>query len=152
MRPTAEEQLRGTCRILEEVVAPCVADPFARTILDGLVANLRMLTGALPAVPGFLRHDNATTLRLLSTLRDALAPALAARIDEATATPEPDVADGAAQEERNRLLRELLAVAVCAAGLTPDMHGAIVQHMTERASRVPMRYVPTAPAPPPPQQ
>ena len=152
MRPTAEEQLQGTCRILEEVVAPCVADPFARTILDGLVANLRMLTGALPAVPGFLRHDNATTLRLLATLRDALAPALVARIDQALAAPEPDVADGAAQEERNRLLRELLAAAVCGAGLTPDMHSAIVQHMTERASRVPMRYVPTAPAPPPPQQ
>ena len=147
MRPTVEEQLQGTCRILEDVVAPCVADPFARTILDGLVANLRMLTGALPAVPGFLRHDNMVTLRLLSTLRDALAPGLAERIDQAMAVPEPDVADGQAQDERNRLLRELLAAAVCSEGLTPDMHRAIVQHMTERASRTPMRYVPTAPAP-----
>ena len=43
MRPTVEEQLHGTCRILESVVAPCVADPFARTILDNLVANLRIL-------------------------------------------------------------------------------------------------------------
>ena len=147
MRPTVEEQLQGTCRILEDVVAPCVADPFARTILDGLIANLRMLTDALPAVPGFLRHDNMATLRLLSNLRDALAPGLAERIDQAMAVPEPDVADGQAQDERNRLLRELLAAAVCSEGLTSDMHRAIVQHMTERASRVPMRYVPTAPAP-----
>ena len=147
MRPTVEEQLQGTCRILEDVVAPCVADPFARTILDGLVANLRMLTGALPAVAGFLRHDNMVTLRLLSNLRSAMAPDLAMRIDRAMAEPEPDIVDGAALEERNRLLRELLAAAVCSEGLTPDMHRAIVQHMTERASRAPMRYVPTAPAP-----
>ena len=147
MRPTVEEQLQGTCRILEDVVAPCVADPFARTLLDGLIANLRMLTGALPAVPGFLRHDNHATLQLLSTLRDALAPGLAERIDQARAASEPDVADGLAQDERNRLLRELLAAAVCSEGLAPDMHRAILQHMTERASRVPMRYVPTAPAP-----
>ena len=149
MRPTVEEQLHGTCRILEDVVAPCVADPFARTILAGLVANLRMLTGALPAVPGFLRHDNLATLRLLSNLRSVLAPELAARIDQATAAPEPDVADGQALDEHNRHLRELLAAAICSEGLAPDMHRAIVQHMTERASRVPMRYVPTAPATPP---
>ena len=46
MRPTVEEQLLGTCRILEKVVSPCVADPYARTMLEGLIANLRMLTGA----------------------------------------------------------------------------------------------------------
>ncbi len=147
MRPSVEEQLQGTCRILEDVVAPCVADPFARTILDGLVANLRMLTSALPAVAGFLRHDNLATLRLLSNLRPALAPELVGRIDRAMEEPEPDVADGSAQDERNRQLRDILAAAICSEGLTPQMHRAVVQHMTERASRVPMRYVPTAPAP-----
>ena len=40
MRPTVEEQLLGTCRILEQVVSPCVADPYARTILNGLIGNL----------------------------------------------------------------------------------------------------------------
>jgi hypothetical protein len=61
MRPTVEEQLQGTCRILETVVAPCVADPYARTILDNLIANLRMLTVALPKVGGFMRNDNQAT-------------------------------------------------------------------------------------------
>ena len=149
MRPTVEEQLQGTCRVLEGVVAPCVTDPFARTILDGLIANLRMLTGALPAVAGFLRDDNAATLRLLETLRGVVSPELAARIVEATGHAEPDLADGAALEARNGLLRELLALAVCTEGLAPEAHRAIVQHFTERASRVPMRYVPTAPPPPP---
>ena len=50
MRPSIDEQLHGTCRILEEVVAPAVADPYARTILAGLIANLRMLHQAIPFV------------------------------------------------------------------------------------------------------
>lgn len=150
MKPTIEEQLQGTCRILETVVAPCVAEPFARTILDGLIANLRMLTGALPAVPAFLRQDNQATVRLLAMLRDSVNTELAARLHQALAESEPDVADSAALEERNRRLRELLAQAVCYEGLSPDQHRAVVQHMTERASRVPMRYVATAPSSPRP--
>jgi hypothetical protein len=147
VRPTVEEQLQGTCRILETVVAPCVADPFARTLLDGLVANLRMLTGAVPAVAGFLRYDNQATGRLLETLRDSMPSELAARASQALSEAEPDAADATALDERNRCLRELLAQAVCSEGLTADRHRAIVQHMTERASRVPMRYVATAPSP-----
>jgi len=49
MRPSVEEQLAGTCRVLEGVVLPAVADPYARTLLAGLIGNLRMLGGALPA-------------------------------------------------------------------------------------------------------
>lgn len=149
MKPTVREQLQGTCRILQTVVAPCVSDPFARTILDGLVANLRMLTEALPAVAGFLRHDNQATARLLETLRDAVPGDLAARLTQALGEEEPDAADADALDERNRRLRELLAEAVCSERLSPDQHRAIVRHMTERASRVPMRYVATAPSPPP---
>lgn len=149
MKPTVEEQLQGTCRILQTVVAPCVLDPFARTILDGLVANLRMLTEALPAVTGFLRDDNQATVRLLATLHDSVPGDLAARLTQALSESEPDAADSAALDERNRRLRELLAQAVCSERLSPDQHRAIVQHMTERASRVPMRYVATAPSPPP---
>jgi hypothetical protein len=149
MKPTVQEQLQGTCRILETVVAPHVREPFARTILDGLVANLRMLTGALPAVAGFLRQDNETTAQLLLALRDSMAVDLAEQVSRAVTEPEPDPADAAALDARNSRLRELLARAVCAEGLSSDQHRAIVQHMTERASRVPMRYVSTAPSPPP---
>jgi hypothetical protein len=143
MRPTVEEQLQGTCRILETVVAPCVADPYARTILDNLIANLRMLTIALPKVGGFMRQDNQATQSLLVTLRTASPPALVARLDEAIASDEPAVDDEPAIDERNRLLRELLAEAVCCKDLTPDMRQSIETYMVNRASRVPMRYVPT---------
>ncbi len=144
MKPTVEDQLLGTCRILETVVAPCVADPLARTLLDGLVANLRMLTGAVPAVAGFLRQDNLATGQLLASLRPSLPGALADQVGEALAGPEPDPTDTAALDATNTRLRGLLAEAVCAEGLSPEQHRTIVRHMTERASRVPMRYVPTA--------
>lgn len=149
MKPTVEDQLLGTCRVLETVVAPCVVDPLARTLLDGLVANLRMLTGALPAVPGFLRHDNQATVELLAALRASVAGDLAAKLDQALTEPEPDAIDIAALDARNHQLRDLLAQAVCSDGLAPEQHRAIVRHMTERASRVPMRYVATAPTPAP---
>lgn len=146
MRPSVEEQLLGTCRILETVVAPAVAEPFARTILDNLITNLRMVTEALPAVPGFLRWDNAATQDLLHKLRGAVPPELAERIDTAVSGPEPDVDDSAAQTTRNGVLRALLAEAACMADLTPELHRATQDHMIARASRVPMRYVPTAPS------
>lgn len=145
MRPTVEEQLEGTCRILETVVAPHVSEPFARTILDNLVANLRMVTAALPKVASFLREDNAATWRQLLFLREALPPDLIDRIDQAGIADEPDVAVSAALEDRNRQLRELLAEAICCSSLKSEMRDAVVSHFIDRASRVPMRYVATAP-------
>ena len=152
MRPTVEEQLLGTCTILEKVVSPCVADPYARTILDGLIANLRMLTSALPGVPGFLNSDNRATAGLLGQLQAVVAPDLAACIALALGWPEPDAANAAdstdstnvrALDQRNCELRELLSQALCDTGLTPAMHGAALAHMSARAARAPMRYVPT---------
>ena len=147
MRPTVEEQLLGTCRILEKVVAPCVADPYARTMLEGLIANLRMLTGALPAVAGFLSSDNLATAALLGQLQPVVAPDLAASIALALAQPEPDAADMTALEQRNCDLRELLSQALSGSGLTPAMRDAALKHMSARAARSPMRYVPTASPP-----
>lgn len=147
MRPTVEEQLHGTCRVLETVVAPHVAEPFARSILDGLIGNLRMLTGAIPAVAGFLRHDNRATGELLESLRDSLPEDLAAGLDAVLREPEPDAADNAALDARNLVLRGLLAKAVKSDALSPGQYRAIVRHMSDRASRMPMRYVPTAPSP-----
>ena len=144
MRPTVEEQLQGTCRVLEKVVAPCVTDAYARTMLAGLIANLRMLSGALPAVSGFLASDNRSTAALLAQLQAVVAPDLAARIGHALSQPEPDATDMAALDRRNGQLRELFSQALCGPGLTPDLRAAALAHMSERASRAPMRYVPTA--------
>ena len=154
MRPTVEEQLLGTCRILETLVSPCVADPYARTILQGLIGNLRMLTSALPAVPGFLNSDNRATAGLLGQFQAVVAPNLAACIALALGRPESDAADATdvrALDQRNCDLRELFSQALCDASLTPAMRAAALEHMTARAARAPMRYVATAtpPATPP---
>ena len=143
MRPTVEEQLLGTCRVLEKVVAPCVSDPYARTILDGLIGNLRMLTSALPAVPGFINNDNRATAGLLGQLQAVVAPELAACIALALGRPEPDSLDMTALDQRNCELRELFSQALCDASLTSAMRAAALEHMTARAARAPMRYVPT---------
>ena len=143
MRPTVEEQLLGTCRVLEKVVAPCVSDPYARTLLEGLIGNLRMLTSALPAVPGFLNNDNRATAGLLGQVQSVVAPDLAASIALALERPEPDTADMKALDQRNCELRELFSQALCDVGLTPAMRAAALEHMTARAARAPMRYVPT---------
>jgi hypothetical protein len=148
MRPSIEEQLQGTCRVLETVVAPCVNDPMARTMLDGLIANLRMLTVALPAVPGFLHQDNINTEQLLKALANSLPADLTAQLADVLQKPNPDPFDLAALDSRNTSLRDILAQAVCIESLSADQQSAIQQHMSERASRVPMRYVPTTPPPP----
>ncbi|MEY4212279.1 MAG: hypothetical protein RL458_504 [Pseudomonadota bacterium] len=148
MRPDMGEQLEGTCRILEQVVAPCVNDPFARTILDNLVANLRMLVGAMPGVAAFLRDDNQASAALLATLQATLSPELAQRVADTLAKPAPDAADSKALDIRNTALRALLSEAICSPGLTPSHHQAIRRHLSERAARVPMRYVPTVAAKP----
>lgn len=144
MRPTVEEQLQGTCRILENVIAPCVADPYARTLLAGLIGNLRMLGAAVPAVPGFLANDNRATAALLGRLQAVAAPELAARIEAALAQAEPDAVDTDALDRRNGQLRGLFAEALSGADLTPDLRAAALALMSERAARAPMRYVPTA--------
>jgi hypothetical protein len=98
--------------MLEDVVAPCVNDPLARTLLDGVVANLRMLTAALPGVAPFLRQDNQATGQLLAQLSRSVSAELAERVALALAVPEPDAADTAALDAHNHLLRELMAEAV----------------------------------------
>ena len=150
MRPTVEEQLLGTCRVLENVVSPCVVDPYARTMLEGLIANLRMLTSALPAVPGFLNNDNRATAGLLGQFQAVVAPNLAACIALALGRPEPDAADATdmrALDQRNCELRELFSQGLCDASLTPALRTAALEHMSARAARSPMRYVPTASPP-----
>jgi len=77
-------------------------------------------------------------------MRSALPSGLAANIDAALETAENDMLDSAAQTARNDLLRALLAEAACNPDLSPDLHRAIQDHMIARASRVPMRYVPSA--------
>ena len=123
MRPTIGEQLGGTCRILEAVVAPEVAGTPAGDVLRGLVKNLRMLQTSWAAVLPFLHWDNETTAALLARATSSVPDALAQRIVTALdAQPAPDPVDVAAVQERNDELRALLTEVVRVIDTVSDAH------------------------------
>jgi hypothetical protein len=95
-----------------------------------------------------LRADNEASAQLLAQLQPSLDEGLRQHIERSLDQAEPDAADWAALQERNEQLRQWLAQAVCSPCLSPQQHQAITTYMSWRASRVPMRYVATAPAPP----
>ncbi len=145
MRPTIGEQLGGTCRILEEVIAPEVASPHAAEALRGLVKNLRMLETGWGAVLPFLHWDNAETAALLQRARPAVPAGLAERIGTCCATPRPDPFDVSATQQRNDALRGLLSEVVAGIDAEAPVHGEIVAHLRVRTGRYPMRSVPDLP-------
>jgi hypothetical protein len=147
MRPTVSEQLAGTCRILEDVVAPEVTGTYAADVLRGLVKNLRMLETSWAALLPFLRWDSNQTAALLRRARPAVSPALAERIGSATAPPAPDPVDVIAAEKHNDLLRGLLSEVLAVLDPGSGTYRAIAGHLSTRNSRYPMRMVPDTPAP-----
>jgi hypothetical protein len=146
VRPTVDEQLSGTCRLLDEVVAPAVADPYAAEILRGLVSNLRMLTGALPQIPQFLAWDNTGTVGLLDQMKERVALPLAQEIARELAPAGPDPLDLNALNDRNERLRALLSRALLSEELTPEDHRAARAHLAQRAARSPIRFAVPVPA------
>lgn len=149
MRPTIGEQLDGTCRVLEAVVAPEVAGTPAADVLNGLVKNLRMLRTNWPAVLPFLHWDNETTAAVLMRSASSLPDHLARRIETLDAEPTPDLLDVLAAQERNDELRALLSEAVLAMDAASAAHADIVAHLVDRAGRYPLRSVPAVPRPQP---
>jgi hypothetical protein len=153
MKPTIGEQLGGTCRILEAVVAPEVAGTPAGDVLSGLVKNLRMLQTSWAAVLPFLHWDNETTAALLVQATSSVPDALAQRIMTALdAQPAPDPIDVAAVQERNDELRALLTDVVRVIDTVSDAHAEIVAHLAARAGRYPLRAVPDLPKAQPPAE
>jgi hypothetical protein len=144
MRPTIQEQLRETQRILTDVISPCIRDEHPAQLLAYLVSNLRMLEDSWNRILPFLHWDNAQTAGLLQALCGKVDPALAAAIRAALEINSPDSLDIEAVERRNVLLRDLLTrcVTTCdVADLAP-----VRAHLLERATRFPMRPAPRFPA------
>jgi hypothetical protein len=151
MRPTISEQLAGASRLLEQFIAPEIADAHASALLANVIDDLRMLETSWADVLPFLHWDNAATGALLSTARATARPPLRATIDSLlTGTEEPVLLDFAAAHERNMQLRqavvEFLAEEDDTASAT-GLRAASTAHLTERAGRYPMRMslsLPTA--------
>jgi hypothetical protein len=146
MRPTIEEQLGGTCRILEVMIAPEVAGTPAGDVLRGLVKNLRMLQANWGTVLPFLHWDNESTASLLARAASSVSDALAQRITTTVdAQPAPDPADVSAAQARNDELRALLTDVVRVISTGSDAHAEIIAHLAARSARYPLRAVPDLP-------
>jgi hypothetical protein len=146
VRPSISDQLRGSSRILAEVVAPGTTSPYAAEVLRGVIKNLQMLESAWPSVLPFILWDNAGTRTLLGEARGVV------DLDLLSA-PEPhgeEIADFVAMEKLNLALREDLVRIVRA--LDPDqpqharLEAKIAAHLRERVARYPLRMAVAMPA------
>jgi hypothetical protein len=141
MRPSIGEQLRGTRRILHDVVAPEVTDAYAAEVLRAALANLEMIERAWATVLPFLAWDNDALARLLARVAPLVDTDLAGRIARDCAVT-PDPLDAEAQRIHNEALRAILADAV--PGLadggdrTAAVFAAVRSHLRERADRYPL--------------
>jgi hypothetical protein len=66
VRPSIGEQLEQVRRILDDVVAPHVADPYPQDILGGLGNTLSGLAASWHRVPAFLQWDVEQVRQLLT--------------------------------------------------------------------------------------
>jgi hypothetical protein len=145
VRPTVSEQLDGLRRILDEVVAPQLSDPYPVDILDGVCGTLAMLAANWQQVPAFQRWDIECTTALLAEVRriagSELEPELAAAIADVVDAAPTDPTDLGALDDRQRTTRHALAAAVPEIANRDELAGVRAQLtdlMRERAARYPL--------------
>jgi hypothetical protein len=97
MQPHLPQQLGRISDVLRQVVAPAVADPYARDVLNGLTATLATLATAASEHHRFLRWDAGAAARVL------------AGSGIAVPLPPEDPLDLAALEDHHRAVRAALA-------------------------------------------
>jgi hypothetical protein len=147
VRPDVSEQLDGVRRILEEVVAPELADPYPIDILAGVCATLETLSSGWRAVPGFLQWDAEMSVALLGQLIVAgveLDDELDTELREVVFADPPDAADLGALEGRHRRVRQVLADAIPAImehDELRELRTYLAAHLRERAERYPLKAV-----------
>ena len=153
MRPDVTEQLSGLRRILLDVVAPELKDPYPQDILAGVCATLETLAGGWDQVAAFLRWDGEQCAGLLEELLRCGAGDLPASLLEelaaVDATPPPDPADISALTALQLRAREALAHATSVIERRPEcaeVLAHLVAYLRERAVRYPLTTVWRPPA------
>jgi hypothetical protein len=137
VRPSVTEQLEGLRRILEEVVAPELKDPYPRDILAGVCATLESLAAGWQQVPAFLDWDARASA------------ALVAQVDETFAAPPADPLDIGQLEARHRQTRAALEKAIPTMAERDDLgelRTQVAAHFRERGERYPIKTVWRPPA------
>jgi hypothetical protein len=148
VRPSITEQLNGLRRILEEVVAPELQDPYPADILAGVCATLETIAEGWARVPAFLMWDAEATTVLLADLRQTAGPTLdhglASDIAELLKTPPPEASDITALEAHHRQARALLERAVPTIAERPELgelYTRLAALMRERGQRYPLTTI-----------
>jgi hypothetical protein len=140
VRPTVGEQLAGVARILAEVIAPMVQDPYPADVLGGLIATVHALAAAWTEVPGYLAWDAGEMAALLSALGNRLDADRRRTLAALAQDDGGDPFDIRALEDRHRALQALLADAL-AAGLPAGDAARVAAHLRERAARYPVNAI-----------
>lgn len=126
MRPDPSDQLAGAAHVLADLIAPLVADAYALDVLNGVIANLRMLAESLDAVAPFLLWDIDQASGVLGLA--------------GIAVPHRDVHpfDMAALRDRHREVRGLLESSIDAVRADSDADRAATEYFRERSVRFPL--------------
>ena len=125
MRPTVTEQLDGIRRVLAEIVAPQVTEPYPGDVLAGVLAALDTLS-RWAEVPSFMRWDAEQASSVL------------AMIGEPGAAPPEDPLDLDALDRHHRARRSALEAAMPAIIADDAARVALVGYFRERRSRFPL--------------
>ncbi len=141
MRPSVTEQLEGLRRILEDVVAPELHDPYPRDILAGVCATLDSLAAGWQQVPAFLDWD--------ARVSAALAAGVEGEIPPPAAPADPlDIAQLEARHRESRAALERAIPAIAERDDLGELRTHIADHFRERAQRYPIKTVWRPPAGP----
>jgi len=142
VRPNVSEQLDGIRRVLTQVIAPHVTDPYAASILTGLVGALGSLAAGWSSVPQFLRWDADGSAAVLTGARPYLDEGLTAELDEVLDHAPDGDCDVLVLELHHRRLRALLERAVPVLLEQPTTRSHLVGHLRARIERFPLSMVP----------
>lgn len=120
MQPTIEAELSGVRRSLAALAAEHALSVDVTEELASVARTLQRLEASWSRVLPYLLSDNAATAELLRELAPLLPGDLRTEIDAAVSSqgpaPEPAALDVGTANDRNQLLRDLLARAILAPG------------------------------------
>jgi hypothetical protein len=125
MEPQLPQQLGRISDVLRQVIAPAVADPYARDVLNGLTAALATLAGGAGEHHRFLRWDAGAAASVL------------AASGIATPCPPEDPLDLAALEDHHRAVRAALADAMPQIVADPAARRRMASYARDRLDRNP---------------
>jgi hypothetical protein len=151
VRPSIGEQLEQVRRILDDVVAPHVADPYPQDILGGLGNTLSGLAASWHRVPAFLQWDVEQIRQLLTEWVALGGPEVDAAVAETVRTalelprPSDNPLDFDALDEYDRRLRAALEVVVPSIAARSDLaqsRSRLTGYFSARVDRYPIVLAP----------